>query len=781
MKNKHHTIAIMLGDTQSDYSEDLLRGFYKCATEENVNIVFLMGPQTPQYCKDILSCSMEGDYNYQFDTIYHYAHLVKPDALIIAYGSLSIFNNQTNKEAFLEQFSDIPYLLLEDIPEHCEVPYLIADNYNGMRACMEHLFFDHGYRKIAFLSGPKNNKDASERLQAYKDVLTENGIEITEQMIAYGNYSEQVYGEVNDLLDSNPGLEAIACANDNMAKCCYRVCASRNLMIGTDIAITGFDDVDFSRTTEPPLTSVSHSSFLFSYNALKNAILLCEGKCPTSHRMPVVLHKRASCGCPDDKHQAYTALQPDEILRYLQDAILDISDDLLSGIPYKKDRDFFSNLIFDYFQHIYITVFQHGGQGLHIDYLMGILKHFTSYPHISSALLLVHLSGLLRILISNAPSDKERKLLSSIIAATQQYIHSYDILHLEKEIMASNRKAWFVPSFTRDLVANENDLNAIYSEIMKRLRIMNVKSAYFYFFDEPILHVPNKKLNIPNQIKLAAYYNSSEMVCYEENERPIIATSQGFSEYFYSDHSCCLTSYILFSGAKQYGMLLCEVTQEDISFMQICSLQIGSLLHFIELNSLELKIQHELEDSLKVIQEQNHILSFISEYDELTKILNRRGFMERAIQLLDQHVNEQAYLIFGDLDHLKMINDCYGHAAGDSAIMQSANRLVECLPDKSIIARIGGDEFIALVQSSDPNFKESILASLKENSDAFNARCDKPYYIELSVGIYEFICSSSIDLNEIIKKSDELLYEAKAKRRKDIKKMVIRDISEIAL
>ena len=272
--NKRYTIAIMLGDTQSDYSEALLRGFYTCAKEENVNILFLMGPQMPPYCTDILSCSIEGDYNYQFGTIYNYAHFLKPDALIVTYGSLSIFNNVESKQKFLDQYADIPHLLLEELPENPKTPYLMADNYNGMRACIEHLVCEHHYQKIAFLSGPQNNLDSNERLGAYRDVMREHNLEITDTMIAFGDYTEQVTEQVNGLLDLNPGLEAIACANDTMAKACYRVCASRDLLIGKDIAITGFDDVESSRTMEPPLTSVSHSSFQFSYSALKNAISL---------------------------------------------------------------------------------------------------------------------------------------------------------------------------------------------------------------------------------------------------------------------------------------------------------------------------------------------------------------------------------------------------------------------------------------------------------------------------------------------------------------------------
>ena len=771
VKNKRYTIAIMLGDTQSDYSEDLLRGFYTCAKEEDINILFLMGPQTPLYCKDILSCSIDGDYNYQFDTIYDYVHFTKPDALIITYGSLSIFNNDNDKERFLKQYENIPYLVLEDTPDGCDAPYLIADNYHGMKACIEHLIVDHGYRNIAFLSGPRNNRDACERLEAYYDTMAANGIPVTDTMVTYGNYSELVNDQVEFLLDNNTGLEAIACANDNMAKACYRICAARDLLIGSDIAITGFDDVELARTMEPPLTSVSHSSFQFSYTALKNAIMLCEGKKPVSQRMPAVLHKRASCGCPSAKITAYSQIAPGEMETFILKAVGSISLDLLSCIPYKKDRDLYGTLILDFFHYIYLTVVQRKGKDFRMEYLLGILKQFTSYQHLSSVLLLDHFSDLLRVLASNMEDEKIQKMLTSIIVTTQQYIHSNDILILEKEIVDSNRKAWFVPSFTRDLVAVSNDLRFIYMEIMKRLRMMNVKSSYFYFFDEPIIHKEREPLCFPKNIYLTAYHTEHEMVYYDFDQRPCITYGNGFSNYIEGDHPCCLTAFILFSGTKQYGLLLCEVNQENISFMQICSLQIGSLLRFIELNALERESQAELQSSLKVIQEQNHILSFISEYDELSKLLNRRGFMERALQTMEQQAGKTAYLIFGDLDHLKEINDCFGHAAGDYAIKQAANRLLECLPGNSIIARIGGDEFVSLVLSDAVSFRDSVFDKLKEAGDTFNANSEKPYYIDLSVGILEFFCSPQIDLNEIIQQADDLLYQAKAKRRTSIKKI----------
>lgn len=769
---KRYTIAIMLGDTQSDYSEALLRGFYTCAKEENVNILFLMGPQMPQYCTDILSCSIEGDYNYQFDTIYNYAHFLKPDALIVTYGSLSIFNNVKSKQLFLDQYADIPYLLLEELPEDPDIPYLLADNYNGMRACIEHLVCDHQYKKVAFLSGPKNNRDSAERLKAYYDVMKEHNLEVTDTLVAFGDYTEQVNQEISFLLDSNPGLEAIACANDTMAKACYRVCAARDLLIGRDIAITGFDDVESARTMEPPLTSVSHSSFQFSYAALKNAISLCEGQKPFSQRMPASFCRRSSCGCSLVKTMPGTYIPEDQLEDFILKTIGTITTELLSGIPYKKDRNHFGNLILDYFHYVYVTAFQHGGSDFHMDYLLGILKQFTSYQHVSSQLLLEQFSSLLQLLLANARNDDTQRLLASIITATQQHIHSADIFKLEQEIMDSTRKAWFVPSFTRDLTqfSSPGDFRHTMLHVLKRLKMMKVKSAYFYFFDEAILHEPDEPLIFPSEMYLTTYFNSSEMVYFEKEKRPRVTTDNGCISFIDTGHPACLTSFLLFSNAKQYGVMLCEVDQADISFLQICSLQLGSLLHFLELNILEHESQIELQNSLKVIQEQNHILSFISEYDELSKLLNRRGFMERALQLCEQNPGRKAHLIFGDLDHLKEINDCFGHAAGDFAISAAADRLRQVLPGDAITARIGGDEFISLVLSEEPDFQERILNELRSAGDDFNRASDKPYYVEFSFGIYEFCCSPQIDLNTIIQKSDVLLYQAKANRRASIKK-----------
>ena len=674
---KRPTIAIILGDVQSGYSNDLVSGFYACAREENVNIIFLMGPQIPLYCMDILSCNFNGDYEYQFDTIYDYAHFVKPDAMIISYGSLTIFKTDYDKDEFISHFHDIPTLILEDIPNNTDIPYMIADNYNGMKLCIEHLVVDHGYQKIAYLSGPKGNRDAKERLNAYLDVMKEHHLPVTKDMISYGNYSDVVDSAVEFLLDHNEGLEAIAFANDSMAKAGYRVCGTRNLLVGHDIAITGFDDVDAAKTMEPPLTSVSHNSFLFSYQALQKALMLVNGEHVSSYRVPVIFHKRCSCGCPAD-----TRYNPS---LKIQDAQI-------------------------------------------------------------------------------------RSSLSGTMAYPQQYVHSDDISTLQNEIMDYNRKSWFVPTFTGDLITHKSNPKEIILHIIDRLKLINVKSAYLFFYDEPILYHKEETITYPDKLNLIGFFTDSEKIYYDETKRPVVTYENGISSMLDQKNPHCYSSYVLFSGEEQFGILICEVEQEDIAFMQICSLQLGSLCRFIEMNKKERQIQQELENSLKLIQEQNRILSFVSEYDDLSKLLNRRGFMEKALRAIEDHSNQKACLLFGDLDHLKEINDCFGHTAGDFAIRTAADRLRNTLPESALIARIGGDEFVALVVTKEPNFKETLLQRIKEETTSFNEACDQPFYVEISVGLYEFYCNSQLDLMDLLGQSDAILYKEKAKRRKSIKK-----------
>ena len=144
----------------------------------------------------------------------------------------------------------------------------------------------------------KSVKDV--RLKAYRNGMEEAGLEVDESMIGYGDYTTRVHSIVEELLDNNENIEAICCANDNMARACYEVCDKRGLVVGKDIAITGFDDIDISSKLDPALTTVNHDARLFATKALDMALDLADGKAVESIEYPIDLLTRCSCGCKDN-------------------------------------------------------------------------------------------------------------------------------------------------------------------------------------------------------------------------------------------------------------------------------------------------------------------------------------------------------------------------------------------------------------------------------------------------------------------------------------------------
>ena len=146
--------------------------------------------------------------------------------------------------------------------------------------------------------------------------------------------------------------------------------------------------------------------------------------------------------------------------------------------------------------------------------------------------------------------------------------------------------------------------------------------------------------------------------------------------------------------------------------------------------------------------------------------------MENAIAMMDKAKTYYLLCIYADLDHLKQINDQFGHQEGDFAIKQAGAYLKNSLRSTDVIGRIGGDEFAALAIIKNENMGMEIRDRIILNSKLFNQSSDKPYYIELSIGYAVYKWSEDLELNQMLSVADLMLYESKTKKRKDARKNV---------
>lgn len=266
------TIGILIGNANSPYSMNLITGIYEQAKKENVDIAYFIGIHNGPAYRAYFGSDELNDYDYQFNSIYDNVALTRVDALIIDYNSMIAYMENTDPAVFLEKFKSIPYVLVGDRDPNIRGTSLVFDCYNGMVDLMEHLVTEHHYERIGMISGPRGNRDARDRLRAVEHVMSRHGLPFGDKQVVHGDFTRLVHPLVNRLLDDNPGLQAIVCANDYMADTAYRVCEARGLKVGTDIAVTGYDDWLNAKNLEPPLTTIRQDEKQLGSRALLSAI-----------------------------------------------------------------------------------------------------------------------------------------------------------------------------------------------------------------------------------------------------------------------------------------------------------------------------------------------------------------------------------------------------------------------------------------------------------------------------------------------------------------------------
>jgi len=790
ISDKTYRIGVLVGNAGTEHPRELLMGIYDCVRETNVEITLFLGSQG--HALDFWSLTKETTsttYNYQYNCLYDYALLGGMDALVIAYGTICIFFSQKEQDEFLSKFKGIPNVVLEYRDDNSDETYIITDNYGGMYDIIEHLALVHGYKKILFLAGPINSMEADLRTKAYYDVMAKYNLPVSDSMIASGDFTPMVEHLVEKLLDDNPDAEALACANDEMASAAYRVCKRRGLVVGRDIAITGYDNVDMSARLDPPLTTANQDGVEMGYESLKSAISICDTGANNSKLIAAHLIVRGSCGCDylgiRENHQlieSYHRISSvDDIVNIHATAV--IAYDLV-----KRNRNVPHSLreAFIYFYERMLTllfrIHTSGVSTSDLDIIsQSVLTEcrklfnidFSAYTtHFSLEKSLSEFRMLLDHEIRDVDDYKKAAAYNRIGATFSSYIETL-ILHNNSEnitkLIDNNRSYSYG---IQSMIEHSNASKGFYKSVMQQIKERNVKNAFLYMNDKPIEFLKGESTSCPDSMYLAVQMIDGNInVMPSRNVR--ISRNLGFTSYFpESDSRHQYSALLLFQEKYQYGLLICESSLENMDEISCLALQISTALSYKHLRDMEEVSRKQLFRAMNELEEKNKVLNFISANDQLTNLYNRRGFMEQIFSMLHDNIGHNAYLFFFDLDHLKEINDVYGHSEGDFAIISSANILKDLFGDYGIVARLGGDEFVGVTTygESTADIGANIVKRLTTITEQFNKESGKPYYIELSAGYTDFVFEEGLDIDEALRKADVVLYEAKRTRRRSVKK-----------
>jgi len=197
------------------------------------------------------------------------------------------------------------------------------------------------------------------------------------------------------------------------------------------------------------------------------------------------------------------------------------------------------------------------------------------------------------------------------------------------------------------------------------------------------------------------------------------------------------------------------------------SLQIAKLFaNYVGMVFLKIKQDEQ-------IMQQQKMMEYLYNHDPLTGLLNRRAFEEYGEKLLSlaKRERKKVALLFLDLCWFKNINDKYGHETGDLVLKVLGSRLEKVFRESDVVARFGGDEFVALLYDCDENNLSQLLDRVFQIVEEPIQLDDKSFQVGVNVGVAIYPDDAQ-ELDQLIRLADMAMYYAK---KRGLKYAVVSD------
>lgn len=206
-------------------------------------------------------------------------------------------------DRFVKTFANlrVPLVVAGGAPSHKSISWVDVDNYGGAVAATNYLV-SLGHRRIGFLCGPEDLRDAEQRKLAFRKTMTRHRLPVNERWVLQGDYGiRRAFHLALDLLAKRERPTAIFAANDQMAFGVVDAARARGLRIPEDLSVVGFDDLELAAESVPPLTTVRQPVKQVGRMAARYMLELLgddEPPQPLHERLPTELVVRASTASP---------------------------------------------------------------------------------------------------------------------------------------------------------------------------------------------------------------------------------------------------------------------------------------------------------------------------------------------------------------------------------------------------------------------------------------------------------------------------------------------------
>ncbi|MBR5647260.1 MAG: GGDEF domain-containing protein [Treponema sp.] len=316
-----------------------------------------------------------------------------------------------------------------------------------------------------------------------------------------------------------------------------------------------------------------------------------------------------------------------------------------------------------------------------------------------------------------------------------------------------------------NLLESVSDINNYFNIWVTNCKLLRIENMAVCIYDKKIELAPDEDFVLPKKARLLFLYDKANNVVenYYPDKGPVFNPLETIIPVEL-DSISQKKYYILPLSLHNinYGYVISQILEDKYTVYEIyLKIIINSLVRAYEFSYME--------NQQKLLKATNTNLEVASKTDELTKLFNRRGFMEYAQVLLDltNDTDVHGAIFFFDMDGLKRINDTYGHKNGDKAIQTLSAALKKTFRKADIVARLSGDEFVACVPGYDLKNVPVLRERIQKECDLIAAKKKLKFKVSVSAGVVEYSRKNN-DLQKLLLMADKELYkEKKIKHSKD--------------
>ncbi|NLJ83782.1 MAG: LacI family transcriptional regulator [Halanaerobiaceae bacterium] len=254
--NKTYTIGLIVPDISNAFFAEIAK-----AIEDELR----------EYGYSVIFCNTDNDKDREKESI----DLLRSKQVD---GLIGAFSHDSKDEVLALGKAGLPIVQIDRLVDDSQIPSVIIDNILSGYEATEYLI-KKGHRRIAHITGALDTNTGIRRAEGYRKALQEYGIEIDEELVMEGDFSQESgYLAMKEILERNKDLTAVFAGNDMMALGAYRAIYAAGLKIPEDISIIGHDDFTLASLVSPALTTMQQPIYKIGKVAASLLIDIIKGK-----------------------------------------------------------------------------------------------------------------------------------------------------------------------------------------------------------------------------------------------------------------------------------------------------------------------------------------------------------------------------------------------------------------------------------------------------------------------------------------------------------------------